>query len=384
MAASAWFWHPWALANLWRFASQGWITTVDRALIYPNAAEIYAPLERVAGDVSATPLPRRTGLDRQFENAVAIAGRAQSYSLLVWRDGAIVLERYWPGAGSDSRPDGASMHKSITALAVGAAVALGKIGSIDDPVEHYLTEWRGTPEGRVTVRNLLNMASGLSTFSQTGGWLSESNRFLAGLMPEDLVLSRRLQATPGEAFTYRNLNTQLLGLIVERATGRRYAEFVSDRIWQPIGAADAQVWLDRPGGLARTYTAFLARAEDWLRLGLLIKDRGMFQGQPVLPPEWVDEMMDASPANPNYGFQMWRAHPYQAVRYYNPALKGLSTAASEPIDAADMVFFDGVGGQRVYVSRALDLVIVRLGVARPDWDDSALPNAVIRALTPSE
>jgi len=134
--------------------------------------------------------------------------------------------------------------------------------------------------------------------------------------------------------------------------------------------------------LARTYTAFLARAEDWLRLGLVVKDRGEFLGQRILPAEWIDSMTTPASTNPNYGFQLWRAHPYQARRYYNPALKGLSTAASEPIRAKDMVFFDGVGGQRIYISRERDLIVVRLGVARPDWDDSALPNAVLNALDP--
>lgn len=103
--------------------------------------------------------------------------------------------------------------------------------------------------------------------------------------------------------------------------------------------------------MARTYTAFLARAEDWLRLGLVVKDRGEFLGQRILPAEWIDSMTTPASTNPNYGFQLWRAHPYQARRYYNPALKGLSTAASEPIRAEDMVFFDGVGGQRIYISR---------------------------------
>ena len=377
-------WQPWYVANTWRLATQGWTTTVDLPIYAPNAADTYSPLEQVRGAPAAPPLVRRAGDDSHFAAAVDYAGQHESYALLIWHRDAIVLERYWAGAGRDSRPDGASTHKSVTALAVGAAIADGKIGSIDDPVERYLTEWRGTPEGQIRIRSLLQMASGLGTFSTSGGWFSEANRFLSGLGTEQLLLGRKLIGKPDDSFTYRNLNTQLLGLIVERSTGRRYAEYLSEAIWQPIGAGDAYVWLDRAGGLARTYTALLARPEDWLRLGILIKDHGAISGRQIVPAEWIDAMTTASPANANYGYQIWRAQPYQAKRYYNPVLKGLSTAASEPIKADDMVFFDGVGGQRVYVSAALDLVIVRLGVARPDWDDSALPNAVIAALANEE
>jgi CubicO group peptidase (beta-lactamase class C family) len=373
-------WQPWYVMNTWRLATRGWVTTVDRALFYPDATDVYRPLAIVAGVEAPTPLPRRLSDDQEFKSAIDYAYAMESYGLLVWHDGAVVLERYWPGAGPDSRPDGASMHKSVTALTVGALIAAGRIGGVDDPIDMYVPEWAGRAEGKITLRQLLGMASGLATFSQAGGLVSEANRFLAGLMPERMALARSLIAPPGREFTYRNLNTQLLGIIIERAAGRPYAEVLSEHLWKPLGAADAYVWLDRTDGLARTYTALLARAEDWLRLGLIIKDRGALLGRPVVPADWIAQMTAPSPANANYGFQIWRAHPYQERRYYNPALKGLSTAASEPILAEDMVFFDGVGGQRVYVSADHGLVIVRLGVARPDWDDSALPNAVLRAL----
>ena len=91
-------------------------------------------------------------------------------------------------------------------------------------------------------------------------------------------------------------------------------------------------------------------------------------------------MLSPSPLYPNYGWQVWIANPYQPMRYYNPSNPGLGFPSRQRFLADDMVFLDGVGGQRVYVSRAYDLVIVRLGAAQPDWDDAALPNAVIAAL----
>jgi CubicO group peptidase (beta-lactamase class C family) len=153
---------------------------------------------------------------------------------------------------------------------------------------------------------------------------------------------------------------------------------LSSRLWQPLGAADAYVWLNAPGGSPRCYSSLLARPIDWLRTGLLIKDRGRIGGRRVVPPDWIDAMIAASPANPNYGMQIWMAAPFTPLRFYNQQRSGYSVRASAPSLAPDLVFMDGFGGQRVYVSRRHDFVIVRLGQMQQDWDDAVLPNLVSR------
>lgn len=168
-ASGLWWWNPWYVGNTWRLITTGWITTVDRALVAPDATDVYAPLERVTGLPTPTPLPRNVADPERFATAIDYAGRMQSYSQIIWHAGAVVLERTWPGSSADSRPDGASMHKSIIALAIGAAVADGTIGSVDDPVEKYVSEWRNSSKGKITIRNLLQMSSGLGTFSTDGG-----------------------------------------------------------------------------------------------------------------------------------------------------------------------------------------------------------------------
>jgi CubicO group peptidase (beta-lactamase class C family) len=170
----------------------------------------------------------------------------------------------------------------------------------------------------------------------------------------------------------------LLGLIVERATKRRYAQYLSERLWQPIGAADAYVALDRPGGIPRTFAALLARPEDWLRLGLLFVDQGRAGGRQVVDPAWLKAMTAPSPANPNYGLQLWLGSPHAPKRGYNVATPA-TVPAAEPFLADDMLFFDGAGAQRVYVAPREKLVIVRLGMGTFDWDDSKVANGVTAA-----
>jgi len=171
-------------------------------------------------------------------------------------------------------------------------------------------------------------------------------------------------------------------LVLERATGKRYAHFLSETVWQAIGAGDAFAWLDRPHGLARTFCCLLARPRDWLRVGLLIKDGGQADGRQVLSPEWIAAMTAPSPANASYGMHIWRGSPHVAHRSYGSgAAPPLPIGA--PFAAPDMLIFDGAVGQRIYVSRAQDLVIVRIGDSIPDWEDSRLPNSIVAGLESS-
>jgi CubicO group peptidase (beta-lactamase class C family) len=115
-----------------------------------------------------------------------------------------------------------------------------------------------------------------------------------------------------------------------------------------------------------------------MRLGMLFAQQGRVDGRQVVDPAWLQAMSTASPANPNYGFQLWRGSPYVAHRGYNTATPA-TVPAKAPFLAADMVYFDGAGAQRVYVSPAEKLVIVRLGAGTFDWDDSLVPNLVTAA-----
>jgi len=339
------------------------------------------PVERVAGG-AAIPLPRHRSAclsDAAMAPALAEIQRVKSYSFMVWRDGAVEFEYYAPGFGPDTRAEPASMHKSVLALLLGQALADGFIPSLQTPVSRWLKEWAGDdPRGAITVEQMLQMASGLSPlpFDLKPG--SAYSRALYGADSLASPLATALVDTPGSRFNYASGVSQLLGLIVERATGQRYADYLSKRLWQPLGAAGAYVALDHPGGRARTSSALFARPEDWLRLGLLFVQRGQVDGREVIAPAWLDAMAAPSAANPNYGYQLWRASPHAPQRAYNSVTPG-TVPAREPFLASDMLYFDGAGAQRVYVSPMEKLVIVRLGPAAFDWDDSRVPNLVTAA-----
>jgi CubicO group peptidase (beta-lactamase class C family) len=338
------------------------------------------PAERVAGS-NAVPLPRRASAclkDDAMAPALAEIQRVKSYSFMVWRDGAVEYEYYAPGFSADTRAEPASMHKSVLGILVGQAIADGFIPSLQTPVSRWLKEWANDPRGTITVEQMLHMASGLAPlpFDLKPG--SAYSRALYGADDTAVPLATLLADAPGSRFNYASGISQLLGLIVERATGQRYADYLSKRLWQPLGAQDAYVTLDHPGGHPRTSSALFARPEDWMRLGMLFAQQGRVDGRQVVDPAWLQAMSTASPANPNYGFQLWRGSPYVAHRGYNTATPA-TVPAKAPFLAADMVYFDGAGAQRVYVSPAEKLVIVRLGAGTFDWDDSLVPNLVTAA-----
>jgi CubicO group peptidase (beta-lactamase class C family) len=121
------------------------------------------------------------------------------------------------------------------------------------------------------------------------------------------------------------------------------------------------------------------RARDWLRVGILIDHKGQFDDAQVLPAAWIKAVTTPSALNPNYGLQVWIGSPWVRYRAYGPR-NPIKMSHAEPYLALDLVYFDGFGGERVYVVPSLDLVIVRIGEASLAFDDSIIPNAIIAGL----
>ena len=319
-----------------------------------------------------------------ISNAVAYAEKTQSLSLIIARNGHIELERYWHAATPDDVSETYSMAKSVLGLGLGLAVENGAIGSIDESASNYLPEWRGTAKETITIRQLLDMSSAVhhERFNYTwkqSPWAAGLRTFL-GPDIAGTVIKSDIDGIPGAHFNYNSANSQILLSLIERATGKRYAEFMSEKLWQPLGAKDATLWLDRPGGTAKAFSYFQAQPQDWLRIGMMMADGGVFEGKQVVSSAWLEQMATPSASNPNYGLHLWLGSPEKGKRFYNRNTPA-GVTHSEPYLANDVRFFDGGGGHRVYIIPSQNLVIVRTGsVNRPDWDDAVLPNAVLRGV----
>jgi len=326
------------------------------AAFAPPANSAAMQTAKPLGLVSGGPVPLNEALFEQgrFADAIEYAENLSSYSLLIWHKGALRLEKYFNGFDAELRPETASMHKSVLGLLIIAAIEDGFIESVDTRIGNYIESWNERPEGDITVRQLLTMSSGLNSLSREGGFDSQAMKFFSGRVDaRATILGLRLQTQAGANFSYANTNSQLLALVLESATGKAYKDYLSERLWKPIGADDASVWYYEENGFPRTFSSLLARSRDWLKVGLLIKDGGTYQGQQIIAAELMEAMTSPSANNPNYGWQIWLANVYQNKRYYNDLKLGIGVPVSEPFNADDMVYFDGFGGQRVYISKSI-------------------------------
>ena len=177
-----------------------------------------------------------------------------------------------------------------------------------------------------------------------------------------------------------------MGLLLERATGKPYGEYLSESLIQPLGAQGGQVMMNRPNGLAHTGCCLLLPSESWLRFGILLANAGEVNGEQLFPQGWMQEYLAPSPANPAFGLHIWLAKPYFERRgWATPGeAKAYGVLHSEPYLADDLFLFDGNGHQVVYIVPSENLVIVRTG-GRPrgegiEWDNAYLPNTIIRAI----
>jgi CubicO group peptidase (beta-lactamase class C family) len=320
------------------------------------------PRERVTGGNMA-PAPRVAAeteqLDPQaLEAAARYAGEHRSLALIVSRHDHIVFERYWQGTGFDTPADAQSFTRLLAALAAGAAVSHRLIAWPDEPVGALISEWRHDPRGEITVRNLMQMSSGLARAKDVG-------------MPHDLtaaLLRTPLAATPGVTRLDQASDPQLLALVIERATRQRYASYLSQALWRRIGAADAWLQLDHPGGMARADCCMLAHQGDWIRVGELLLRDGNYRGDEVMRPGWITLMRAPAQSDPHYG-------AYVRVRW-TPA------PGEEALAARDVFAVAGEGGNRLWLVPSLQIAILCTGpTAGRDaaWNDARLPNLVIRA-----
>lgn len=344
-----------------------------------TAIDWYAPLETVPGSDGAewtsSPKPR---LNPATQTALVDYGsETDSVGMLVWHDGELILEHYWPGYTQDSRTDPASMHKTVMAMLVGIAIERGLIPSVDAKAAHWLTEWQDDARSEVTIEQLLQMASGLELVPFDPNPFGKYFRTLLGtdLIPVYLAIPQ--EKTPGSEFAYSNVNAQALGILLQRAAGQRYADFLSEALWSQLGVGDAYLWLDREEGMPRTFCCIQTTARAWVQVGRLLATGGALDGQQVVPAAWIEAMLQPSAGNPNYGYQTWLGTEYVAERVYNRTVS-ITAHHSEPFAADDVVYLDGLGGQRVYVVPSKRLVMVRTGAPQLDWDDARVPNLVLR------
>jgi CubicO group peptidase (beta-lactamase class C family) len=333
------------------------------------------PTRRVAAGTHPYPLPEA---DDALENFV-FESRGQQFDLydflslnrvsgiLVVKNGEVVFEKYLLGNTPNTRWMSMSVVKSITATLVGMAIHDGYIKTIDDPLTDYLPAFKGSAYDGVTVRNVLQMASGVAWNETYTDRSSDRRAMLEAQISQEpgaiieLMAGLDRAAEPGTLQHYSTGETQVVGALVAAATGKNLADYLSEKIWQPFGMeSDATWWLASRDGLEISGSGLSATLRDYARFGLFMLSGGVIDGKPTLPESWI---RDATRPGPNamdgsgYGYMWWLLdmNAYAAI---------------------------GIFGQFVYVHPQSNLVVAMWGAQpKPVGKDAVDEYAFLKALT---
>ncbi len=270
--------------------------------------------------------------------------------MIVLKDGAVVHETYRRGNRPDTRWMSMSVVKSITSTLVGAAIAEGHIGGLDDMVTDYVPALAGSAYEGVSVGDILSMASGVAWNETYTDPTSDRRDLLRAQIAQEPGALMAVMAAlpragdPGTVHTYSTGETQVLGEVVRGATGLPVAEYLSRTIWTPYGMeTNAEWWLDAPNGVEIGGSGLSATLRDYARFGRFFLEGGAIDGTPVLPEGWTETAGRRQTLRTgeeiDYGYMWWPAW----------------TAASIEDRAFAAV---GIHGQYLYLNPARNIVVV--------------------------
>jgi len=264
----------------------------------------------------------------------------QTNAFLVIRNGKLTYEKYFNGKTQSTVLPSYSVAKTMTSLVIGQLIDEGRIKESDTFVS-ILPEFKaGTSFDNVTIKNLLDMNSGIGVSdnypSGPSGWgVAIAQMYASTDVNWFLKNNRKMSEEPGTFPEYRSVNTQMLGLIIQKVTGRYLAAEFTDRIWQKVGADYDATWnVDREGGHEKAFCCFNATARDYARLG-----QALMSGDPKIASTSWKARLSTSAVKLDYGWgygaQMW--HPYPGIN-----------------------LMMGLHGQYIYMDALNDTVIVKL------------------------
>lgn len=345
------------------------------------------PLDETAlKAVVAKPGAPREKLARAVDALFTEETAEETRAVVVLHRGEIVAERYSEGYGPQTRFIGWSMAKSITGVMIGLLVSDGRL-RLDETAPIPRWQRSGDPRGEITLRQLLQMRSGLR-HTEGGEPIQNSDEvrmlFLDGR--DDMAVwaeAQPLEAEPGKKFEYSSATSIILADIAARAltdsrdpATRRIAvaEYLRTRLFEPVGMKSMVPEFDAAGTLIGS-SLIHGTARDWAKFGEFLRNGGSVKGAQVVPRGWIEFMTHPSPRNPGYGAQIWLNRPQSDGR--NMLLPGTAPKSA----------FAAIGhlGQYIVASPAQKLTIVRLGKTQRENRDTVVQRiGAIAALYPSD
>ena len=353
-----------------------------RFIISKDSPENYASDQEINTKKSSELSKNEFIFDKVADYALNDSGQA----ILISRYGKIVYERYQNDTTRETLINPQSMSKSLLALAIGYALTQGDIKSLDTPISEYLPDLSKDRRGSITVKNLLQMSAGLEQISKDYSpypW-SRGVRQHFGTDFDYWVMQLQSIDPPGTMFEYNNNESNLLGMVLEKAVGMSYQEYLSKEIWPAFGLGKAEAYLDKENGSIMKSCCIFSRPIDWLKLGQIILDKGEVNQKQVISEEYITQMTNSSPTNQGYGYQLW-FKPLELRGGYvgEPAPKNPQIWWSSELYLDTVYKFSGYGHHKTWIIPNLDMVVVRINGnnwPKEPFDQSKIPNMLIKSL----
>ncbi|MCP4005215.1 MAG: serine hydrolase [bacterium] len=323
------------------------------AEFYPVSTMRAAPEPFDFPDGAGITLPTSFVYHGKTVDSEAFLAETDTSALLVLKDGRVRYERYMLTGGRDVNWLSMSVAKSFISAAIGIALEEGLIASIEEPITKYAPSLGGSAYDGVRIKDILQMSSGARWNEDYSDPESDINRFgrimaIGGSFNEFAATLER-EREPGTYNHYNSTDTQVLGMLLVKATGRSVADYMEEKLWQPLGMESDAYWLVDSDGMEMAFGGLNATARDYAKLGELYRNGGVWNGRPLIPADWVSASVtpDAPHLTPEakaddpfpvgYGYQWW-------------------------IPAGDEGEYSAIGvyNQFIYVNPTRDLVIVKL------------------------
>jgi CubicO group peptidase (beta-lactamase class C family) len=347
------------LLNLWLVVSGR--TWVYRALVYNYVGiddyDIFNQRSVPAAKPRPWPVSQRYNKISIDEAASDKLQSLQSVAFLVIHRDSLLYEAYWDGYTDSSWTNSFSMSKSVVGALTGVALKQGYIRSIDQRVQEFIPEYTGDSKGTLTIRQLLTMSAALSWDEAYASLFSVTTEAYYGRNLASLMDGLQVVGKPGIDFLYQGGATQLLAMVIMRASGQNLSTFLSTQLWSPLGAEHEAGWsLDREDGTEKASCCIYSNARDFARIGSLYLHKGNWYGTQLIDTAYIAESLKPAPLtfqgrpNTEYGFQWW-----------------ISSGEGHPV-----YYCRGILGQYIVLIPDLELVVVRLGKLREQADDGTL------------
>lgn len=266
-------------------------------------------------------------------------------AFMIIKNEKIWYERYAEGYGTASKTNSFSMAKSIITAMLGKAIMDGSIKSLNQPVSDFLPKFSEGLAAKTTVGDLSSMSSGLNWTEHYTSPFSITARAYYDPDLRDVMLGLDVIEEPGQSYKYLSGNTQLLGMVIEKATGKQLSEYLSENFWKPMGMEQDALWQvdSEENGMEKTYCCIASNARDFARFGVMFKNKGRYAGTQILPENFVERATRKRFENDDmYGYGLW-----------------LSDHLGKKI-----FVMRGILGQYVICIPEEDVIIVRLGHKR--------------------